>query len=107
MSAELAARRTAARAVLGDYLNGPGTADPDELSLCAARLADALSHVLAVLDEGDQAAAQFLGATSQDDGTAVTAVCLALAVLAFAIAGVVVESGWRTVPTRPYPGRTA
>jgi hypothetical protein len=29
---------------------------------------------------------------------AVTAVCLALGVLAFAIAGVVVESGWRTVP---------
>jgi hypothetical protein len=65
VSAELAARRTAAAAVLADYLNGAGTADPDELSLCAARLADALSHVLAVLNDGDQAAAQFPAAAMQ------------------------------------------
>ena len=65
MSAELAARRTAARAVLGDYLNGAGTADPDELSMWAARLADGLSHVLAVLDGGDQAVAQFPAAAAQ------------------------------------------
>jgi hypothetical protein len=31
--------------------------------------------------------------------TTVTAVCAALAVLAVAIAGVVAESGWRTVPS--------
>lgn len=65
MSAELAARRTAAAAVLGDYLNGAGTADPNELSMWAARLADMLSHVLAALDDGDQAAAQFPAAVAQ------------------------------------------
>ena len=65
MSAELSARRTAARAVLGDYLNGAGTADPNELSLWAARLADMLRHVLDILDEGDQAAGQFPAAATQ------------------------------------------
>jgi hypothetical protein len=59
VSGELAARRTAAAAVLAGYLSGAGTADPDELSLQAARLADVLGHILAVLSDGDQAAAQF------------------------------------------------
>ena len=65
MSAELAGRRTAATAVLADYLNGAGTADPDALSMAAARLADALARLLAVLDDGDQAAAQFPAAAAQ------------------------------------------
>ena len=65
MSAELAARRTAAKAVLGDYVNGAGTADPIELSLWTARLADMLGVILAILDEGDQAAAQFPTAAVQ------------------------------------------
>jgi hypothetical protein len=65
VSAELAARRTAAKAVLGDYTNGAGTADPIELSMWAARLADMLGHVLAVLEEGDQAAAVFPAAAVQ------------------------------------------
>jgi hypothetical protein len=65
VSAELAARRTAAKAVLGDYVNGAGTADPIELSLWAARLADMLGHILAILDESDQAAAQFPAAAAQ------------------------------------------
>jgi hypothetical protein len=42
--AELAARRTAA--VLADYRNGEGTADPDAFSLWAARLASMLALVL-------------------------------------------------------------
>lgn len=70
MSAEFTARRTAARDVLSDYLNGAGTADPNELSLQAARLADALSHVLAVLGDGDRAAAQFPAAAVQIDDIA-------------------------------------
>jgi hypothetical protein len=61
----LVAAHTGAAAVLGDYQNGAGTADPNELSLCAARLADALSRVLAVLDDCDQAAAQFPAAAVQ------------------------------------------
>jgi hypothetical protein len=65
VSAELAVRRTAAAAVLAGYLNGAGTADPDELSLQAARLADSLGHILAVLSDGDRAAAQFPGAAVQ------------------------------------------
>lgn len=65
MSAELTARRTAAGAVLRDYVNGAGTADPDALSMAAARLADALGHVLAVLDDGDRAAEQFPAAAVQ------------------------------------------
>ena len=65
MSAELTARRTAAKAVLGDYVNGAGTADPIELSLWAARLADMLGIILAILDEGDQAAEQFPAAAVQ------------------------------------------
>jgi hypothetical protein len=65
VSAELAARRTAAAAVLAGYLSGAGTADPNALSMAAARLADALAHLLAVLDEGDQAAAQFPAAAVQ------------------------------------------
>jgi hypothetical protein len=46
VNAELNARRTAAAAVLADYLNGPGTADANELSLWAARLASMLGLVL-------------------------------------------------------------
>ena len=65
MSAELAARRAAARAVLSDYVNGAGSADPDALSMEAARLADALANLLAVLGEGDRAAAQFPTAAVQ------------------------------------------
>jgi len=65
VSAELTARRTAAKAVLGDYVNGAGTADPIELSLWAARLADMLGIILAILDEGDQAAEQFPAAAVQ------------------------------------------
>ena len=65
MSAELAARRTAARAVLGDYTRGAGTADPIDLSMWAARLADMLGIILAILDDGDQAAAQFPAAAAQ------------------------------------------
>lgn len=59
MSAELAARRTAAAAVLAGYTGTAGTADRDALSMAAARLADALGRLLAVLNEGDRAAAQF------------------------------------------------
>ena len=62
---ELGARRTAAAAVLAEYLGGAGTADPDALSMAAARLADALAHLLAVLDDGDHAAAQFPAAAVQ------------------------------------------
>lgn len=42
MSAELAARRTAARAVLGDYTREAGTAETPDLALWAARMADML-----------------------------------------------------------------
>jgi hypothetical protein len=65
VSAELAARRAAARAVLRDYVNGAGTADPNELSMWAARLADMLGVILAILDDGDRAAAQFPAAAVQ------------------------------------------
>jgi len=63
--AKLAARRTAAAAVLAGYLGSAGTADPDALSMAAARLADTLARLLAVLDDGDQAAAQFPAAAAQ------------------------------------------
>lgn len=65
MSAELAARRTAAAAVLADYQRETSGADTADLALWAARMADMLSHVLAVLDEGDQADAQFPTAAVQ------------------------------------------
>lgn len=65
MSAELAARRTAAAAVLGDYLRQAHAADTADLALWAARMADMLGHVLAVLDDGDRAAAQFPAAAVQ------------------------------------------
>jgi len=65
VSAELAARRTAAAAVLADYSREAATADTADLALWAARLADMLGHVLAVLDDGDQAAAQFPAAAAQ------------------------------------------
>jgi hypothetical protein len=56
VTAELAARRTAAAAVLADYLreaDGAGTAD---LALWAVRMASMLAHLLAVLSDSDQAA---------------------------------------------------
>jgi len=65
VSAELAARRTAAAAVLADYMREASGADTADLALWAARMADMLSHVLAVLDEGDRAAGQFPTAAVQ------------------------------------------
>jgi hypothetical protein len=65
VSAELAARRTAAAAVLADYTREAYTARIGDLALWAARMADMLRHVLALLDEGDQAAAQFPTAAVQ------------------------------------------
>jgi hypothetical protein len=65
VSAELAARRTAAAAVLADYQRAGGGMDIADLALWAARMADMLGHVLAVLDEGDQAAVQFPAAAVQ------------------------------------------
>jgi hypothetical protein len=65
VSAELAARRTAAAAVLGDYTREAYTARTGDLALWAARMADMLRHVLDVLDEGDQAAEQFPAAAVQ------------------------------------------
>jgi hypothetical protein len=61
VSAELSARRTAARAVLGDYTHEVDTARllGWDTAMWAARLADMLRHVLDILDEGDRAAAQF------------------------------------------------
>jgi hypothetical protein len=63
--AELAARRTAAAAVLADYLRQEGTADTADLALWAARMADMLSHVLAALGDVDQTAAQLPAAAMQ------------------------------------------
>jgi dsRNA-specific ribonuclease len=58
-AADLAAARTAATAALGEYLNSPGTADPDQLSRRALALADVLGRLLAALEfDGDQDAAQ-------------------------------------------------
>ena len=65
MSAELAAHRTAAAAVLADYLNGSGTADPVELSIAAGRLADMLGRLLAFLDDGGKATEQVPAAAVQ------------------------------------------
>jgi hypothetical protein len=51
VNAELAARRTAAAAVLADYTEACATgADVADRALWAARLADALSYVLAGFD---------------------------------------------------------
>ena len=67
MSAELAARRTAAAAVLGDYTREVDTSRllGWDTAMWAARLADMLRHVLDILDEGDQAAEQFPAAAVQ------------------------------------------
>jgi hypothetical protein len=65
VNAELAARRTAAAAVLADYKRASGGMDIADLALWAARMADMLGHVLAVLDDGDRASAQFPAAASQ------------------------------------------
>jgi hypothetical protein len=65
VSAELAARRTAAAAVLGDYTREADTGDTADLALWAARMADMLRHVLAALNDGDQAAEQFPNAAAQ------------------------------------------
>jgi hypothetical protein len=67
VSAELAARRTAARAVLGDYTREVDTSRllGWDTAMWAARLADMLRHVLDILDEGDQAAEQFPAAAVQ------------------------------------------
>lgn len=65
MSAELSARITAASAVLADYTREAAGAPTADLALWAARMADMLRHVLAVLDDGDRAAAQFPAAASQ------------------------------------------
>lgn len=64
-AAELAARRAEAAAVLAGYTGSAGTADPGALSMAADLLAGALGDLLAVLDEGDQAAAQFPAAAAQ------------------------------------------
>jgi hypothetical protein len=59
VSAELSARRTAAAAVLGDYLREAGTADSVGLALWAGRLGNMLGELLAALEFGsDQEAAQ-------------------------------------------------
>jgi hypothetical protein len=50
LSAELAARRTAAAAVLGDYIRAAPGADVADRALWAARLADMLAAVLGALD---------------------------------------------------------
>ena len=65
MRAELAARRTAAAAILADYHRAVETADVMDRALWGARVADMLGHVLAVLDDGDRAAAQFPAAAVQ------------------------------------------
>jgi hypothetical protein len=53
VSAELAARRTAARAVLADYRREQPDEDVIGLALWAARLAGVLRDVLAELDRID------------------------------------------------------
>jgi hypothetical protein len=60
VSAEFAARRIAAAAVLADYLRAADGADTAGLALWAARMADMLAHVLGHLDEGDQAAGDMI-----------------------------------------------
>ena len=65
VSAELAARRTAAAAVLADYTREAATAGTADRALWAARLADALRYVLDELDAGDRAAARFPAAAVQ------------------------------------------
>lgn len=65
MSAELAARRTAAAAAVADYKRAAGTADAADIAIWAARLADMLTYLLDELDGGDQAAAQFPAAAVQ------------------------------------------
>jgi len=60
VSAELAARRTAARAVLDDYRREEPDTDTIGLALWAGRLAGVLGDVLAELDRIDTA-----GGTSQ------------------------------------------
>ena len=55
MSAELAARRTAAAAVLADYTRAADGADVAGRALWAARLAGMLAYVLSALDALDGA----------------------------------------------------
>ena len=62
MSAELAARRTAAAAALADYTHAAATADFAGRALWAARLAGMLEYVLAGLDGLDHAAVIEAGA---------------------------------------------
>jgi hypothetical protein len=56
--AELAARRTAAAAVLADYQHQATAGDVVDRALWAARLADMLTYVLTALDAEDGTAAQ-------------------------------------------------
>ncbi len=65
MSAELAARRTAAAAVLADYRHEAATADAADRVIWGGRLADMLGYVLAELDAQDRAAVQFPAAAAQ------------------------------------------
>ena len=53
MTAELAARRTAAAAVLADYQRVAPTADVADRAMWGARLADMLAYLLAALDSED------------------------------------------------------
>ncbi|HLI36611.1 MAG TPA: hypothetical protein VKV80_04625 [Streptosporangiaceae bacterium] len=64
-TAGLAARRTAAAAVLADYQREAATAGTAGRALWAARLAGMPGHVPGALDAGDQAAAQFPAAAAQ------------------------------------------
>jgi hypothetical protein len=57
VSAELAARRTAAAAALADYTHAAATADVAGRALWAARLAGILEYVLSGLDGQDDAGA--------------------------------------------------
>ena len=65
MSAELAARRTAAAAVLADYKRDAETTDMTGRALWAARLADMLMFLLFELNALDKAGKRFPRAASQ------------------------------------------
>jgi hypothetical protein len=64
-AAELSARRTAAAAVLADYIRAAASCDVADRALWAARLADMMAHLLDALGAGDHAAAQFPAAAAQ------------------------------------------
>ena len=64
-AAELAARRTAAAAVLADYTRAVATADVADRALWGARLADMLTYVLAGLDAEDGTPMRPQGAAEQ------------------------------------------